>query len=485
MVESKSVDGSLTYPEPPDVLRRGGLVNLARFFGPGAIIASVTIGSGETVFASRGGAVFGYGMLWCFVVGGLMKFVQVYTAARFTTLTGEHPIERWRYLPGPPGWAVWVLSIITIACFPLWLSGLPKMLGGLTVWIGGLEGDGLWGDPRFWGTAFAGAAITLTMVQSYAALERMQTIIVGILLVCIFFAAFLSKPDWLAALYGTLVPSIPAYQGWLASKYPEVASRSPWIELGTYLGAIGGGTQDYFGYIGMLREKAWGLLGRSRGAGKEGVAIAATADNHERGRLWLRAPLADSAGSFACIVIFTMAFMMLGASLLYPREIVPSGLQLLSVQAGFLTQFHPNFLYLYQGGVFIYQGGVFIAFFGTILGAYELYVRTTYECLLPIVPKVRQWSLADLRPWVVAYCGIGGIAIMWSGADPVQIVTPAAIFGGVLTCGLWCLLMIWTDRRFLPRELQMGWVLLLANLVSGLFLTGWGIRGAIDFIGNL
>jgi len=470
--------GSLSYPEPPDVLRHGGLMNLARFFGPGAIIASVTIGSGETVFASRGGAVFGYSMLWCFVVGGLMKFVQVYTAARFMTLTGEHPIERWRYLPGPQGWAVWVLSIITILCFPLWLSGLPTMLGGLTVWIGGLEGDGLWGDPRLWGTAFVVVAISLTMVQSYASLEHMQTMIVGILLVSIFFATFLSKPDWLAALYGTIVPSMPAYQGWVVSKYPAVAARSPWIELGTYLGAIGGGTQDYFGYIGMLREKAWGLLGRTAGAGKEGVKIAASTENHARGRLWLRAPLADSTGSFVCIVIFTIAFMVLGASLLHPRQIVPEGLQLLSVQAGFLTQFHANFLYLYQAGVFI-------AFFGTILGAYELYVRTTYECLLPIVPKVRKWSLDDLRPWVVAYCGIGGVAIMWSGADPVQIVTPAAIFGGVLTCGLWCLLMVWTDRRFLPRELQIGPVLLVANLVSGLFLTGWGIRGAIDFIGSL
>ena len=62
---------------------------MLRIFGPGAIIASVTIGSGETVFASRGGAVFGYALLWCFIGGGLMKFVQVYTAARYMTLTGN------------------------------------------------------------------------------------------------------------------------------------------------------------------------------------------------------------------------------------------------------------------------------------------------------------------------------------------------------------------------------------------------------------
>ncbi len=451
---------------------------MLKFFGPGAIIASVTIGSGETVFASRGGAVFGYAMLWCFIGGGLMKFVQVYTAARYITLTGEHPIERWKYLPGPHAWAVWVLSAMTILCFPLWLSGLPKMLGGLSVWIAGLEGVPIWGDARVWGTAFVIAAVTLTMVQSYGALERMQTVIVGILLATILLAMLVSQPDWLAALYGSVVPSIPHYPPWVVSQYPVVAARSSWIELGTYLGAIGGGTQDYFGYIGMLREKAWGLMGRKTEGGAAGVQLADTAENHALGLSWLRAPRMDSAVSFTCIVIFTLAFMILGASLLHPKQIVPSGMDLLSVQAEFLTQLHPKFLYFYQLGVFI-------AFFGTIMGAYELYVRTTHECLRPVVRRVRDAPLASLRPWVVGYCALFGVGIMWVGGNPVSIVTPAAIFGGVLTCGLWCLLMVWTDRRYLPRPLQMGRPLLIANLISGTFLTAWGIRGVHDFIGSL
>lgn len=466
------------FPEPPHALTRGGLFNLLKYFGPGAIIASVTIGSGETVFASRGGALFGYALLWCFVGGGIMKFVQVYSAARFMTLTGEHPMERWRYLPGPEGWVVWVLSILTILCFPLWLSGLPKMLGGLVVWIGGLEGVAVWGDERVWGTLLAVAAITLTMVQSYGALERMQTIIVGGLLGFILLATFASQPDWLAAFYGTLLPSLPAYGPWVAERFPAIAARSPWIELGTYLGAIGGGSQDYFGYIGMLREKGWGLLGRTQQHGPEPVAIATDDANVARGRLWLRAPLADTGGSFFCVVLFTMAFMILGAALLHPQHVVPSGLQLLSVQAGFLTQLHPQLLYLYQFGVFT-------AFFGTILGAYELYVRSTHECLRPVSTRVRNMTVAQLRPWVVGYCGIAGIAIMWLGGNPVNIVTPAALFGGVFTCGIWCLLMVWADLKFLPEPLRMNWLLRGLNVLSGLFLTGWGIRGIIDFVAEV
>ena len=467
------------YPEPPAELTGRRVGALLRSFGPGAIIASVTIGSGETVFASRGGALFGYALLWCFIGGGLMKFVQVYTAARYITLTGEHPIESWRYLPGPQGWAVVLLSAMTILCFPLWLSGLPKMLGGLVVWIGGLEGGtDLWSDGRVWGTLFAAAAILLTLVQSYGALERTQTLIVGVLLLFILLATFACRPDWLAVLQGSLVPSLPAYQPWVGARYPDIAGRSPWLELGTYLGAIGGGTQDYFGYIGMLREKGWGLLGRRPRGGPEGIDIAVDEANVGRARAWLRAPLADTGGSFLCVVVFTMAFMILGAALLHPGQVVPSGLQLLSVQAAFLTGLHPKLLY-------VYQAGIFTAFFGTILGAYELYVRTTHECLRPLSARVRRMPLRRLRPWVVAYCGIGGVSIMWLGGNPVQIVTPAAIFGGVLTCGLWCLLMVWTDRTRLPPALRMGRTLLILNVLSGLFLTAWGVRGVIDFLGLL
>ena len=472
------MSGTERYPELTAAMKERGFIPMLRLFGPGAIIASVTIGSGETVFASRGGALFGYAMLWCFVGGGLMKFVQVYTAARYATLTGEHPIERWKYLPGPQGWAVWLLTGITLLCFPLWLSGLPKMLGGLTVWIFDLGEAGFWGDARIWGTGFVVAAITLTLVQTYAALERMQTIIVALLLIGILVAALVLQPDWLAILLGTLVPSMPTFEPWVAARYPAIAARSTWVEMGTYLGAIGGGTQDYFGYIGMLKEKSWGLLGRKTHAGPAGVNLATDERNTALGKGWLRAPFIDSSVSFGCIVAFTMAFMVLGAVVLHPKQVVPSGLQLLSVQAQFLTLLHPNLVYLYQVGVFT-------AFFGTILGAYELYVRTTYVCLRPILPRVAKGSINSLRPWVVTYCGIGGVTIMWLGGNPVNIVTPAAILGGVLTCGLWCFLMVWTDLRFLPAPLRMGWLLRSLNLISGTFLTGWGVRGIYDWISSL
>ena len=72
-----------------------------KVFGPGAIIASLTIGTGELVFSSRGGALFGYRILFLFVVISLLKWSLVVASSRHMVLTGVHPYARMLDLPGP------------------------------------------------------------------------------------------------------------------------------------------------------------------------------------------------------------------------------------------------------------------------------------------------------------------------------------------------------------------------------------------------
>jgi hypothetical protein len=69
-------------------------------FGPGAIIASVTVGTGETIFAPRMGALFGYAMFWVVMAAVVAKALLVYGGMRHLVLTGEHPDGRL----GAPAW---------------------------------------------------------------------------------------------------------------------------------------------------------------------------------------------------------------------------------------------------------------------------------------------------------------------------------------------------------------------------------------------
>ena len=74
------------YRQLPQELQTGLTWRLLKYFGSGAIVACITIDSGETVFASRGGAIYGYTLLWCFLYrclsqgnAGLQRFTVYHT----------------------------------------------------------------------------------------------------------------------------------------------------------------------------------------------------------------------------------------------------------------------------------------------------------------------------------------------------------------------------------------------------------------------
>ena len=488
----------IVYPPLSEDLQGGFNWRVLSYFGAGAIMASVTIGSGETLFASRSGAVFGYSLLWCFLGGAVMKGIQVYTAGRHMVLTGEHPMTHWGLMPGPKNWVPIVIGLLSIASFPFWLAGLPLMLGQCINWIFGIdvqvlgitpsELKGLMqtlpeGDPRLlelsekaaqlqliqrgWATLAIIVAVTLTYLQTYGILERAQLVIVGILLSSLLVACIASGPDWSAAVAG-LVPSMPSYPEWV-HQYKDIVKDTEIVFVSVCLGAVGGGTYDYLGYLGCYREKTWGALGSSNVVPGEEFEIDASEENTQLGRSWLIPAKIDVGIGFLTVVIFTACFIILGAVILNPDQAVPDKFALLSKQARFLTDFHPLLLY-------VYQVGIFMAFWGTIYGGYEIYLRTAYECLLPISPRFRKMPQSKIRNWTLAYCASGALLLVWFGGDdPAAMVKPAAIIGGVFTCGLWCFAMIWADRRFLPKSLQMGSLLLILTILSGTFLTVLGV----------
>ena len=94
---------STVQPPPSALLSRNPLAWLT-VFGPGAVIASITLGSGELIFSTRGGALFGYRILFLFVVISILKWGLVFAMSRHMVLSGVHPYARMMDLPGPRGW---------------------------------------------------------------------------------------------------------------------------------------------------------------------------------------------------------------------------------------------------------------------------------------------------------------------------------------------------------------------------------------------
>ncbi|MEP0844566.1 MAG: Nramp family divalent metal transporter, partial [Phycisphaerae bacterium] len=462
------------YPELPPAMR-GGLRGAMRCFGPGAIVAAVSIGSGETLFASRSGALFGYGLIWFIVICVACKLVQVYGGARYMVLAGEHPMQAWARLPGPRAWFPVILGVLSVLCFPFWMGGLAKILGTAANWIIGIHPT----DPRqevyaaLFGTGTLVLVVGLTLWQSYAVLEKAQTIIVAVLLASILAAVAAAPVDWAAALRGAFTVGGLAYPDWVRTEYPKVWAEPVILTLVTFMGAIGGGTQDYIGYLGFFREKSWGALGWP--AGRDGgPRVDPSPANVAVGRRWLRAPIIDVFTGFVCVLLFTLVFNLLGAAILHPDHKVPEKFALLSHQVEFLARLGLVFAVLYKLGIIT-------AFWANIYGAQEVYSRTAYECLLAVWPSARQVPFARVRLATCLYSGLGGIALMWTVAEPVSIVKPAAVVG-TLTCGLWCFATIWADRRFLPAGLRMNGAWVVLNVLAGGTLVVFGGRAVLDYL---
>ncbi len=81
--------------------------------GAGAIVASATIGAGETVLAVRMGPWGGYELLWLILLAAICKsFLTLYLLGRYSAVSGEAVADRLIELPGPRGWLLWTLLIL-------------------------------------------------------------------------------------------------------------------------------------------------------------------------------------------------------------------------------------------------------------------------------------------------------------------------------------------------------------------------------------
>ena len=81
-------------------------------FGPAAIVASVSIGAGETIVVVRTGAWARYDLLWLVLLSCIVKGVFLtYLLGRYTAVSGEYLGHRLVRLPGPRGWLLLMIMI--------------------------------------------------------------------------------------------------------------------------------------------------------------------------------------------------------------------------------------------------------------------------------------------------------------------------------------------------------------------------------------
>jgi Mn2+/Fe2+ NRAMP family transporter len=473
-------DSGAIAPAPvPSALVSRNPLEWLKVFGPGAIIASLTIGTGELIFSSRGGVIFGYAVLFPFLLICLLKWGLAYSAARHMVISGAHPFERWMELPvGPHGWLTVLFFLLATVSIPVWVSFHASVLGDLLAGLTGTKHYLQGATIQLWACGLLIAVFLLALAGGYSALERIQIVIVTIMLAAVIITLVLFQPDWLELLMGFIVPQRLEFPAWLAGDsnpdVRKVAAQPIWIELSLYVGAIGGAGYDYLAYTSYIRDKHWG------NAGVEGEAKL----DDQTLRQWLRAPLIDCTLSFALVLVFAAVFVASGKLVLGPEHQVPGDDAFLEHQAQFVTHIHPWLFPLYVVAVFLAMGG-------TLYGTLEVAPTILRETVFAVGNN--RFTRSDprrIRNAAICWCTAIALAVLiYSflhqlqlrvGQDeplrPTDLLKPVNLFTGVFACGLICLLNPWMDRR-LPAPLRMPLLLVALNVIGGIAFILVALRG--------
>ncbi|MFM8890504.1 MAG: transmembrane Mn(2+) transporter, partial [Planctomycetia bacterium] len=103
---------STSFQDPPRTLR----ASLAHL-GPGIILASSIVGSGELIAATTVGAEAGFALLWLILIGCAIKVAAQVEIGRNTLTWGRTPLAAFDAVPGPRfggrGWIYWGWAVMT------------------------------------------------------------------------------------------------------------------------------------------------------------------------------------------------------------------------------------------------------------------------------------------------------------------------------------------------------------------------------------
>jgi hypothetical protein len=433
---------------------------LRRLVGPSVILIGVGIASGEYILypyiASRAGLTF----LWAAVVGVLVQYFINMEIERYTLATGETAIggfqRMWK------GWGIVLAAgAILATMWPGWATAAATVT---TFAVGG-------GDPNAIAIAMLlviGVALTASPVV-YQTVERLEIVKVAIVLVFVVIAVFAGIS---ATAYSDTTQVVTSF-----GTFPGE------IDLAILVGALaaaGAGGANNLVQSNWIRDKGFGM-GRyaprivSPITGEE--EAAPTGDrfdfpvdeaNLSRWQVWWKRANIEQFVSFVVIgLIAIFVFSLVAYSTVYRHPDLPdsSGFDFIALESDVLKSDVGNWF----GTLFLVVGAV--SLFAAALGIVDYVGRLVADVIyVGYTRRSRRWTESRLY-FTVVWCLIAfGCTILLLGFDqPLVLLTISTVLGGGLMVIYTCLLLI-TNRRYLPKEIELRGFRRLVLIASVLLL---------------
>jgi Mn2+/Fe2+ NRAMP family transporter len=342
--------------EPPRTLRE----SLAHL-GPGIVLASSIVGSGELIATTTTGAQAGFALLWLILLGCVIKVAAQVEIGRTTLTWGRTSLDAFDRVPGPRlagrGWITWAWVVMTAL--------IVVQQGGIVAGVAQTLAAGmpLTADGRAWNAAHDEAArlvvaeatarrsgdtpaadelaarlatarrtaaalpappdelrwcvitglvtAVLLALGRYRLIEGVSLVLVGTFTLVTLLALLMLQLDPAWAISGPELAS-----GLVPAPPPAIGGRSPLVTALATFGIIGVGASELMIYPYWCLEKGYGAAVGPRDDTPEWAA---------RARGWLRVMQLDAWASMVVYTLVTVCFYLLGAATLGRLGLVPAG----------------------------------------------------------------------------------------------------------------------------------------------------------------
>lgn len=434
--------------------------------GPGVILASFNLGSGEAIWWPYMAAKYGLAFIYLMIPAGLMQWWINMELARYSLVTGEPSWAAFTRISKLFSIVYFLFAVVTLAWWGGYASAGGTALAALTEFPPGWDAKA---QTLFWSYVtmvifFLGLVLSPVI---YKFLEKFllvcMVIGVGGVIIAAFHPALWGKwPEFASAL--VTPQSWPS--NWDPADYGILLTCIAYLGLGgfwqlTYPNWIREAGTGMARYVGRITSP---ITGKPEVIEVVGFAPRDTPENKERYHGWLKTVYANNTWG-VCINLFTTILCaFLGYAILHPKGIWPRGYRLVVEQGYFFGEF---------------WGPIGFRIFLLVVG---FLIIDTYAVILDFVPRLytdflhTAFPKTRVKPYRWWYYVFVTFFFVWTCITILFVPPgPLLVWGGVLNFLAFPIMhiaMLYMNYYKLPKTVASWLRPKLYWLIIGIIITG-------------
>jgi hypothetical protein len=423
---------------------------LRNYMGASVILLATALGSGELILWPYITSQVGLALVWLSAVGITVQWFLNMEIERYTLATDETAVTGFSRM-----WLPWGIVMILGAILPNTFPGWASSSGAIVTFLFGMSEDA---GPIIATIFLIAIALSVTLSPVvYSFLERVQMVLVAIIVVFIILAIFIATDA--SAWVGVITEA------------PKGAANLPryWTEIGAtaILGAVafaGAGGASNLAQSNWARDKGLGMgitipnivspiTGEEVAAPSLGYVPPDTEENRRRWSTWWKIANQEQLITFWFIgLVLLIGLCVLVFSTAGVQENIGTDLAFIQDEAQILGErIAPWF-----SAFFLVAG--FVMLFSTNVGIVDYVARITGDSLKVTFLKGSEfWSESKIYITVVWIMAIGGSLLLLTGLQPIVLLVIAST-GGYFVMAIYSTLLVLLNNRHLPEFTRLkGW----------------------------